>query len=183
MKIILDPGHGGDDRGGSSLGRPEKDTVLVCQDFLWKALADAGHTVVPTRVKDVFVPIGERARFANQEGADCFVSLHANASGNPKAKGPWTIYARPSLRGKALARAIQAKLAAAAGGNGNAVYPDESDWVGGRRLGVLRGTRMPAALVELGFMTHPAESKLLDDDRHIERLANAICAGIVEWSL
>jgi N-acetylmuramoyl-L-alanine amidase len=182
MKIVLDAGHGGHDKGGQSLGRAEKDTVLVCQDFLWKALADLGHTVVPTRVKDVFVEIPARARFANEEGADCFVSLHANASSNPKVKGPWTIHAKGSRRGEELARRVQARLAAAAGGSSAAVYPDQSGWVGGRRLGVLRQTRMPAILVELGFMTHPVESGLLSDDKHIERLATAICAGIVEWS-
>jgi N-acetylmuramoyl-L-alanine amidase len=180
MKVVLDPGHGGDDRGGQSLGRPEKETVLVCQDFIWKVLAEMGHTVIPTRVKDEFIPLAERAHLANQEGADCFVSLHANA-GSPRAKGPWTIYAKGSVRGKALAQAIQTPLAKMAGGSSAAVYSDQTPWVGGRRLAVLNQTRMPAALVELGFMTHPIESRLLDSDLYIEKLARAIAVGIDSW--
>lgn len=180
MIICTDPGHGGQDKGGQSLGRAEKDTVLVCQKFLWKFLAEMGHTVVPTRVKDIFIPLGERAAFANREGADCFVSLHANAGGS-KAKGPWTIHAKGSTRGKALAQAIQTPLATMAGGSSAAVYPDQSGWVGNRRLAVLNQTNMPAVIVELGFMTHPVESKLLDSDLYIEKLARAIAAGVDSW--
>jgi N-acetylmuramoyl-L-alanine amidase len=180
MIIVLDPGHGGADKGGQSLGRLEKDTVLVAQDFVWKVLAEMGHTVIPTRVKDIYIPRGERAAIANREGADCFVSLHANA-GSREAKGPWTIHAKGSVRGKALAQAIQTPLAKMAGGSSRAVYPDESGWVGDRRLTVLRQTKMPAVIVEMGFMTHPVEAKLLSDDLYIEKLSRAIAAGIDSW--
>jgi N-acetylmuramoyl-L-alanine amidase len=182
MNLVLDAGHGGNDPGGKSLGRAEKETVLIAQDYVWKFLAERGHTCTPTRVKDAFVPLSVRAAFANQHEADCFVSLHCNASGNPAAKGPWTIHARGSTRGKALAHAIQTPLAAAAYGSKAAVYPDESNWVGGRRLAVLRQTRMPAVIVEMGFMTNPKESELLDSDAYLEHLARAIAAGVHEWA-
>lgn len=181
LRIISDAGHGGHDPGGASLGLAEKFIVLNTQDLFWKAAADRGHTVLPTRVIDVFVPIPERSRYANEKGGDVFVSFHANAGG-PSAVGPWSIHAKPSTRGKALAQAVQRELAAVSGGNPNAAFPDESNWVGNRRLGVLRGTSMPAVLVELGFMTNAQEILRLQDLTYLKAMAEATLRGIEAWA-
>lgn len=181
MKIALDPGHGGRDRGGESLGADEKDIVLIFQPLLWKALADRGHTVLTTRVTDVFVELADRAKYANDRGADCLLSLHCNASSNARVRGPWTIHAAPSTSGQELAFCVQRELGRAAGGDPGAVYPDASAWVGDRRLAVLRRTSMPAVIVELGFMTNPTEIKSLEDPRTLVRLAEAVARGVHEW--
>ena len=181
-RIMLDPGHGGHDPGGRSLGRPEKHLVLEFQDFLWRELALRGHTVIPTRVEDVFVPLGERAALANRLGVDLFVSLHANASGSPSVRGPWTIHARGSVPGRALAELIQDRMEGVSGRTpASEVFPDESPAVGGRRLAVLRRTRMPAVLIELGFMTSPEEIRRLEDPAYMRAMAVAIADGIGAW--
>lgn len=82
---MLDPGHGGDDQGAkSSKGTLEKDLVLAMSGVLQTALEEAGFTVLRTRTEDVFIPLWDRARLANEAGADIFLSLHLNAS---RAKG------------------------------------------------------------------------------------------------
>ena len=160
----------------------EKDIVLLTQDFFWKEAADRGHAVYPTRVVDVFVPIGERAACANRLGVDLFVSLHANASSSPAARGPWTLYAAPGTRSRALARTVQRRIATVAGGNPDAAYPDASNWTGGRRLGVLRQTGMPAVLVELGFMTNAADIQRLENPGFLRQMARAVVLGVEEWA-
>jgi N-acetylmuramoyl-L-alanine amidase len=180
LRIVADAGHGGEDPGGPSPGSPEKTIVLAAQSLFWKAAADRGHAVFPTRVTDVFIPIPQRSRYANALGADVFVSLHANA-GDRSARGPWTLHARGSVRGQALAQAIQREVAAVAGGNPSAAYPDESSWVGNRRLGVLRGTSMPAVIVEMGFMTNPADLALLQSPAHLAALTAAVVRGVEAW--
>jgi N-acetylmuramoyl-L-alanine amidase len=180
MKIVLDAGHGGRDSGGASLGLPEKTLVLRAQWLLWKHLADLGHTCLPTRVRDVFVDLGDRAAYANRHSADCFLSLHANA-GPPAARGPWSIYADGSLRGRLLATAIQRRIAIEARGIATAVYPDASTWVSNRRLAVLRQTKCPAVIIELGFMTHVSEAGMLADENYVDKLARAIALGVEAW--
>ncbi len=181
LKIVADAGHGGEDPGGASLGMLEKQIVLTTQQLFWKAAADRGHSVFPTRVTDVFIPIPKRSAYANELGADVFVSLHAN-SGVPSSRGPWTLHARGSARGRALAQAIQREIAAVAGGSVNAFFPDESPQVDNRRLGVLRGTHMPAVIVELGFMTNPTDLALLQNPAHLAAMAAAVVRGVDAWA-
>lgn len=88
-KVVLDPGHGGKDTGtiGPS-GLREKDVVLDVALRLRRLLQDRlGVEVLMTREDDRFVPLEERTAIANQEGADLFVSIHANASRNRRANG------------------------------------------------------------------------------------------------
>jgi N-acetylmuramoyl-L-alanine amidase len=154
MIIVVDAGHGGGDKGGTSLGTPESLLVLPYATALSTVLRDAGHTVLLTRTQDVFLTLGERARLANEAMADTFVSFHANASDNPSASGPWTLYAQGSTKGFEIATAVQGTLARVLRGNPRKVYPDASPYVDNRRLAVLRQTKMPAILIELGFMTN-----------------------------
>ena len=69
-------------------------------------------------------------------------------------------------------------MARVAKGNPDAAYPDESNWVGGRRLGVLRGTRMPAVLLELGFMSNPAEIRKLEEGEYLREMAHAVAGAL-----
>ena len=177
--IVIDAGHGGEDAGGRSVGTAEKHLVLRYAGRLGSLLKSAGHRVIYTRVLDVFVPLAERAKVANEEKADLFVSIHANASGSPLARGPWTIHAAGSKRGEEIARALQATMARVMVGNPDSVFPDASPWVGGRRLAVLRQTTMPAVLLELGFMTSAADMALLEDPRQQERLCSALADTLV----
>ena len=92
--IVLDPGHGGTDPGclGKSGGR-EKDVTLDIALALKKILVEKnGFNVILTRESDIFVPLEDRTVIANQKRADLFVSIHANASRNPKRTGIETFY-------------------------------------------------------------------------------------------
>lgn len=84
----MDPGHGGEDAGArGSRGLLEKDAVLELARGLAKELESAGLEARLTRDEDAFVPLWDRARIANQAGADLFVSIHLNAARTKQAKG------------------------------------------------------------------------------------------------
>jgi N-acetylmuramoyl-L-alanine amidase len=93
-KIVIDPGHGGHDTGTiGPKGLQEKDLVLDVSRRLGKLLATRlGSEVVYTRSDDTFIPLETRTAMANQQGADLFVSVHANSSRDPDARGVETYY-------------------------------------------------------------------------------------------
>jgi N-acetylmuramoyl-L-alanine amidase len=92
-RIVIDPGHGGHDPGAHGKGITEADLVLDVALRLEKLLlAQRGVEVVMTRRTDVFIPLEERTAIANREGADLFLSIHANASRNRKAHGVETYF-------------------------------------------------------------------------------------------
>ena len=93
-KIVIDPGHGGHDTGTiGPNGLLEKDLVLDVSRRLGKLLeARLGAEVVFTRRDDTFIPLETRTSIANQEQADLFVSVHANSSHDPDARGVETYY-------------------------------------------------------------------------------------------
>jgi N-acetylmuramoyl-L-alanine amidase len=92
-RIVIDPGHGGHDPGASGHGVNESELVLDVSLRLKKLLEnEPGVEVVMTRDTDVFIPLEMRTSIANRESADLFLSIHANASRNPKARGVETYF-------------------------------------------------------------------------------------------
>ena len=93
-KIVIDPGHGGHDTGTiGPNGLEEKDLVLGVAKRLGKLLQNRlGAEVIYTRQDDTFIPLETRTAIANQEEADLFISIHANSSGDPEARGVETYY-------------------------------------------------------------------------------------------
>jgi N-acetylmuramoyl-L-alanine amidase len=93
-KIVIDPGHGGHDTGTiGPEGLLEKDLVVDVGRRLGKLLdTRLGAEVVYTRKDDTFIPLETRTAIANQERADLFVSIHANSSRDPSARGVETYY-------------------------------------------------------------------------------------------
>ena len=92
-RIVIDAGHGGHDPGASANGLSEAELTLDVAVRLSKLLQkQPGVEVVMTRSTDTFIPLEERTAIANREGADLFLSIHANASRNPKAHGVETYY-------------------------------------------------------------------------------------------
>ena len=88
LLVYLDPGHGGDDVGAKgSKGLQEKAAALELAEALALQLTSAGMEVRFTRRMDVFIPLWDRARLANEDGADLFLSLHLNAARARQAKG------------------------------------------------------------------------------------------------
>ena len=88
LKIALDAGHGGDDTGAKgSKGLLEKDAALAIVKELSLSLGQAGFDVILVRSDDTFIPLWDRAKIANEAGADLFISIHLNAARARTAKG------------------------------------------------------------------------------------------------
>ena len=91
-RIVIDAGHGGHDPGAQGNGIREAELVLDVAQRLSKLVQKQGIEVVMTRDSDVFIPLEERTAIANREGADLFLSIHANAARNLQARGVETYF-------------------------------------------------------------------------------------------
>jgi N-acetylmuramoyl-L-alanine amidase len=91
-RVVIDAGHGGHDPGAHGNGVVESELVLDVAQRLARLVEKTGIEVVMTRDSDVFIPLEERTAIANREGADLFLSIHANASRNTKARGVETYF-------------------------------------------------------------------------------------------
>lgn len=172
--VVLDAGHGGDDPGATSKGVYEKDINLAITLRVKQLLeADGELTVLLSRGEDVFVSLADRAAYANETGADLFVSIHANAlENNDSFSGIYTFYHPQKRSDQALAQTIQSAAAEASGGIDRGVRSEN--------YAVLRETTMSAILVETGFMTCPEELARLTDEDYQDRLAAGIAQGILQ---
>jgi N-acetylmuramoyl-L-alanine amidase len=173
--VVIDPGHGGSDRGGMPGQRiAEKGFTLDTAKRLARVLGNGtGIKVVLTRNSDTFVSLTERTSIANQyAGRDAvFVSIHFNAGRREGAYGIETYY--NNQRGYRLAALVHPRVIQAMASIDRGV----------RRRGysVLRRNRLPAILVECGFLTNHAEAARISDPRSRERLARAIADAIVRY--
>ena len=169
--VILDPGHGGMDPGAVYQRRQEKDDNLRLALAVGELLAGQGVDVLYTRTDDVYDSPYRKAMIANESGADYLISFHRNASPNAgSASGIQTlVYADRGVAAQ-MARDINRELAA----------------LGFRDLGVierpglavLRRSRMPAVLIETGFIDNDADNQKFDEE--FEKIATAIADGILE---
>jgi N-acetylmuramoyl-L-alanine amidase len=167
--VVIDAGHGGHDRGGIPGQRiSEKEMTLDVAQRLKTVLAGDRYRVVMTRENDVFVPLGTRAAIANSYRNAIFVSVHFNSAKRVGADGIETyFYDRDSLP---FASAVHHFVA------GGAPSPNR----GVRRRGyyILRKARVPAVLVECGFLTNPTEAAYIQKSAYRQKLAEEIAAGI-----
>lgn len=173
MHIVLDPGHGEKDPGAVGQKLQEKDVVLHLAYCLKIELEYYGHSVYLTRYRDEYVTFANRVKTANRELADLFISLHCNGYHKAISNGVEVYHWPNSIHGVPLAAHIQGELVEATGLRNRGVKSAE--------FYVLRHTNMPAALVELGFITNPTEEKLLDKVSFLVSSAKAITKGIEEW--
>ncbi len=174
--VIIDPGHGGPDPGAIGIGGiRETDVVLDVSKIVKKLLSEKGVKVRLTRNSEIDLDLPPRVSFANRAGADIFVSIHANASQGKRRdiNGLETFYYR-GWRGKLLAKRIQKHILRVSPGS-----PDRGVKQG--RFYVIKNTRMPAVLVEIGFLTGRLDSRRLDNAIHRKRIAYAIAKGIIEY--
>lgn len=171
-RIMLDPGHGGHDSGAAANGLLEKNVVLDISRKTQSILEQHGYTVKLTRNDDVFLSLEERVALANSWGADQFISIHANGYPDPGANGIETYYHPSSPAGKTIATSIQTGLINETNSVNRGVKEET--------FYVLRNSKMPASLVEVGFITNQSEASKLADDSYREQLANAIAKGIME---
>lgn len=188
-KVCLDMGHGGYDPGAVGPGgTKEKDVTLPIGLKVGAYLQTAGVTMIYTRTGD-HVPwpsnlnkdLAARCKIANDSGADVFVSIHANSSINVTAKGN-EIYTTPGQgSADALANSIHARVKAAFPGLTYREDIRDGDPDKEANFYVLRNTKMPAVLSELGFISNPAEEKMLASQEFQDKAALAIAQGIGDY--
>lgn len=175
--ICIDPGHGGGDCGAvnRTTGLLEKDVTLNISLKLAEKLRRRGFTVVMTRTTDRDVsyagsPDYEElgARVNAGKNSDLFVSIHINASANYSASGFSTHWSKAS--DKELAGDIQFSLISKVERKDRGAVKD--------RLYVTSYSKMPAVLVECGFISNPEEANLLTDDNFINKIVDGIAEGI-----
>lgn len=209
--IVIDPGHGGKDPGALGDGViQEKGIVLSISKRLKEILTAKGYRVLMTRETNRFIPLKERTQFATRHKADLFLSVHANASESPQANGIETYYLDVSSTDKAseqiaarenansgysiqelesllqgilresksedsrrLAEHVQRKLVHTTGAVDRGVKH--------ARFVVLIGTKVPAILIETGFVSNATERRKLVTTAYQSKIAAAIAEGVDEF--
>lgn len=170
-RIALDAGHGGSDPGAVYKGRQEKDDTLDLTLAVGDILKKNGIDVYYTRTTDEYETPFKKATDANNSGADLFVSIHRNSSENPNQySGVETlVYSDTGLKAE-VARNINNQLEDAGFKN---LGVDER-----KNLVVLKRTKMPAVLIETGFINNDKDNYLFDEE--FDSIAQAIADGILE---
>ena len=213
--VVVDAGHGGSDDGARGPGGTLEKTVTLAVAARLKSALEArlGVRVIMTRDGDATVRLDERAALANNNKADLFVSLHANASIRPAASGAQVFYLSVADYGDAARSAAHPEsdsLPVFGGGNreielipwemAQARYIQESAALAqavaaslGERipvsarpiqqapLRVLVGANMPAIVLEMGFITNPAQEKQLRSDDFQNGVVQALAASITRF--
>ncbi len=170
--VCVDPGHGGYDPGAVGYV-VEKHVNLEVALKLKRLLEADGARVVMTRSGDYYVSLAERAYIANAAGCDIFVSIHANAAYSRAARG-FEVYHYPgSYWGSRLASLVYQEVLD--------MVPVDGRGVKSAKFYVLRHTRMPAILVELGFVTNPYDAMLLASEESQWAYALGILYGIQRY--
>jgi len=174
--VVIDPGHGGSDPGAIGIGGiRESDVVLEISKMVEELLSEKGVKVRLTRYSEVNLDLYPRVSIANNTDADIFVSIHANASIGKKkdVNGLETFYYK-GWKGRLLAKRIQKEILRVSPGS-----PDRG--VKQARFYVIKNTKMPAVLVEIGFLTGRLDARRLEKPVHRKRIAYAIAKGILEY--
>lgn len=177
--VVIDPGHGGEDPGARNAADQtfEKNLTLAVGMKAAQKLTEAGATVLMTRRSDVFIGLRERSEVANRNAADFFVSIHINSNARPNStSGTISFYHLKDPIGRLLAECMQSELAKVTG------LPDIGVWSDGRiytsGFAVLRHSKVPATLLELGFINHQRDRAAMKTERFQDSVAEAIVRGL-----
>lgn len=190
-KILLDPGHGGEDGGASSRdGILEKDLNLRLTLFLRDYLISEGYEVIMTRESDVSIhdsgsktisakknsDLRNRRKMIKTSGADLFISIHMNSFPESKYKGAQVFYAANSVSSKAFAQAVQDELRIQ-------ISPENTRDIkkADSNIYILREAVSTCVLIECGFLSNPEEAALLNTDEYLQKIAAAIKDSVVKF--
>jgi N-acetylmuramoyl-L-alanine amidase len=173
--VVVDPGHGGADRGASAHGLEEAALVEDLASRVEGRLAAVGVRVMLSRGPDQWRSEAERADFANEVGADLVLSLHVDRSSSPSCHGVATYHfgtgsGATSTVGEQLASLVQREVVA---------RTDLLDCrVHAKTWELLRLTAMPAVRLELGHVTHPGDAARLADPAFRDTVAEALLVAV-----
>ena len=171
-KIFLDYGHGGKDPGAVNGKYKEAQQVLEIGEIATKILERHNIKVVHSRRSDVHVELRDRTNKANREKADILVSLHTNSFSNASANGVETFSFPGSSNGATLSRVIQEELVVLGLFKTNRGTKTAN-------FHMLRESRMPGALTELGFISNADDLKVILNNKN--ELATAVAKGILRY--
>lgn len=172
LTIVIDPGHGGHDRGTTGArGSIEKDLTLMTSELLATKLQNAGADVVLTRNSDTYVLLGARASMAQYHDADAFVSIHYDAHVDPSISGFTSYYTKSEQQ--PLAEAINRGLAA------NISLRDRGAQFGDYH--VLRENNRTGALIELGYLSNYNEERQITTEKFREQATYGIYQGLLDY--
>lgn len=182
--VVLDPGHGGRDPGAVGSGGREDRVVLAICKYLKADLVQSGVAVVLTRNghTDLLngrggtkkLELSKRVDMANSSGADVFLSIHANAGVSSAWHGAQVfVDGKATPESKSLGLKIQEALRQEVGTG--------RDLNQGINHYLLKKSTIPAATVEVGFMSNPKEARLLQTTAYQQRLAKAIYRGLLAY--
>ncbi len=174
-RIVIDPGHGGPDRGVEVAGVNEADLMWDLARRLVGRMSATGMEAVLSRRENTCPPDAERAQFANDIGADLVVSLHTDANHSMHAQGMATYHfgsgsGATSTVGEALAGLIQRELLTR-----TAMLdcrPQPCTWE------LVRRTRMPAVRLEVGYLTHLGDRRKLLDPEFRDVVAEGVLVAV-----
>jgi N-acetylmuramoyl-L-alanine amidase len=196
--VVLDPGHGGYDKGAICRYGSEKNFALDVARQLRPLLQAKGFRVIMTREGDYFVPLEVRARIANAARESIFVSIHFNATdrdpsatgfeifsftprGAPSTSDTWVTSSSASVQAGSLMDGQSMALSACIYHSLLGHIPEFDRGIKRARFAVLRQTKVPAVLVEGGFLTERGESRLISKKDWRGKLAQAISVGIENY--
>jgi N-acetylmuramoyl-L-alanine amidase len=196
--VVLDPGHGGYDKGAICRYGSEKNFALDVARQLRPLLQAKGFRVIMTREGDYFVPLEVRARIANAARDSIFVSIHFNATdrdpsatgfeifsftprGAPSTSDTWVTSSSASVQAGSKVDGQSMALSACIYHSLLGHIPEFDRGIKRARFAVLRLTEVPAVLVEGGFLTERGESRLIAEKDWRGRLAQAISVGIENY--
>lgn len=186
--IVIDPGHGGIDPGALGYnGVKEKELVLQIAKRLDRLFKQAGAKVIMTRESDKDLStsaagsllerkredLANRVELANKNKASLYLSIHVNAFPSARWRGAQTFYQRGQDDSKMLAEAIQSELIRILGNTRRAAKAEN--------FFTTRNTKMAAVIIEVGFISNPAEAELLSEAAYQRKLAYAIYSGVVKY--
>lgn len=180
--LVLDAGHGGKDEGAIVEGVTEKGINLAIVMKLQKLFEDAGAKVVLTRVDENDLSsstasnhkredMKNRISIINDEKNDLLLSIHLNSYSNTSVKGAQTFYMKGNAASELLARCIQVQFLEIE----SKMEPKPGDYY------LLNNSRIPAVLVECGFLSNPEEREKLQQEEYQDKIANLIFAGTLNY--
>jgi N-acetylmuramoyl-L-alanine amidase len=179
VKIYLDPGHGGSDPGAVGNGLSEKNVTLAITKAIEESLKANYKNVdiMMSRDEDVFISLDERTNKANKWGADCFLSVHINASTSTTAKGFASyIYTSTNAKTKAFQNVLHTNIVAELSD-----FKIEDDGKKQANFHVLRESNMAALLTENFFISTQSEANLLKQADFIKSIARGHVKGLEKF--
>lgn len=180
--VVLDAGHGGKDPGAMANGLREKDINLSVTLKVKTLLEQSGARVVLSRSDDTYIPYDGRYLLASKTKGDIFLSIHSNSSTSPNPYGSETYYSKVPYNHESNPYPNESiKLASLI--ETNFAMKTNSKNLGVKDAGfiVIRKNTVPAALIELAFISNPTDAGKLASATFQQQAAEGIYQGIVEY--